>query len=132
MTNNKIFAIPTERGEIVDRKRSAHFGHSDQFTIIKLVDQEATVTATIDNIPHGVGGCLAPVSLLKDQEIDGIIVGGMGKKPLAGFGEAGINVYWAPMEDYPMVDDVITAILSNKLLEMSAQETCSGLGCHHD
>ncbi len=132
MTANKLIAIPTDRGETDNRKRSAHFGHSEQFTIIKLENRKATVASTIDNIAHGAGGCLAPISLLKDQQVDGIIVGGMGKKPLAGFTEAGINVYWASLASYPMMDDVITAILANTLPEMSIQEACTGHGCHHD
>lgn len=131
MNDNKLFAIPTDRGETADRKRSAHFGHSDQFTIIKLENQEATVTATIDNIAHGAGGCLAPISLLRNQQITGIIVGGMGKRPLAGFSESGIDVYWAPLTEYPTVDDVISAIKSDKLETMSSLQVCTGHGCHH-
>jgi len=132
MTDNKLFAVPTDRGETAGRKRSAHFGHSDQFTIIKLENRQATIAATIDNVAHGAGGCLAPISLLKEQQVDGIVVGGMGKRPLAGFSEAGIDVYWAPLESYPLVEDVISAILSNKLQEMSGLQACTGHGCHHD
>ena len=132
MTGNKLIAIPTDRGEADNRKRSAHFGHSDQFTIIRLENQEATVAATVDNIAHAAGGCMAPIALLKDQQIDGIVVGGMGKKPLAGFAEAGIRVYWAPLASHPLMDDVISAILANNLPEMVVQEACTGHGCRHD
>lgn len=119
MTDSKLFAVPTDRGETKNRKRSAHFGHSDQFTIIRLENREAVIAATIDNIAHGAGGCLAPISLLREQQIDGIIVGGMGKRPLAGFMDAGIDVYWAPLAEYPLVEDVVGAILKNRLQEMS-------------
>lgn len=132
MNYNKLFAIPTDRRATAARKRSAHFGHSDQFTIVKLENQKATVTATIDNIPHGAGGCLAPISLLRNEQITGIIVGGMGKRPLAMFSESGIEVYWASLMEYPTVDDVISALKSDKLETMSSLQLCSGHDCHHD
>jgi len=132
MNDNTLFAVPTDRGEISERKRSAHFGHSDQFTLIRVDHEGAAVTATIDNIAHGAGGCLAPISLLQQQQVDAIIVGGMGKRPLAGFSDAGIRVYWAPLEEYPGVDDVIAAVRSNRLQEMTGLHACSGHGCHHD
>lgn len=132
MNTSKLFAVPTDRGETAERKRSAHFGHSDQFTLIRVENRQAAIAATIDNIVHGAGGCMAPISLLREYGIDGIIVGGMGKRPLAGFNEVGIGVYWAPLEAYPMVDDVISAILDNRLQEMSGLQTCGGHGCHHD
>lgn len=132
MSENKLFAIPTERGETAKVKRSAHFGRSDQFTLIRVDGRGAAIFNTIDNIPHEAGGCMAPISLLKKREVDGVIAGGMGEKLLAGFAEAGINVYWSPLADYPLVDDVIVAITSGKLQEMSLQHACSGLGCHQD
>ncbi len=50
--------------------------------------------SVISNQEHGHGGCMVPVNLLAKQNVNAIVVGGIGRRPLAGFGEAGIKVYF--------------------------------------
>jgi predicted Fe-Mo cluster-binding NifX family protein len=125
-------AVPTNAPGGLQAERSDHFGHCDLFTIIDLEGEEIVRAGTIDNVSHTAGGCLAPVKLLQEQEVGAIVVGGMGKRPLLGFQEAGIAVYFAPRLEYPNVRSVVEGMLAGAFQLMDPQQACKGGGnCHH-
>ena len=118
MTHQKI-AVPSNSPGGLEGERSDHFGHCDLFTIVTLRDKEIVAVETLSPPAHGPGGCLTPISLLKEQEINAIVVSGMGKRPLAGFQEAGIEVFWAPKESSATV----------RFQAMAPAQTCAGHNC---
>ncbi len=126
-------AIPTDLPGGLDAVRSDHFGHCPVFTVVNLDEQQAVVAVeTIANGSHEAGGCMVPVKILHDAGVDAIIVGGMGARPMQGFAEAGIKVYFASRETCPDVGTVIGQLTANQLPVMHADQVCKGAGnCHH-
>ena len=50
----------------------------------------------IPSCAHEHGGCLAPVNYLADRGVTVLLAGGMGMRPLMGFLQEGVDVYYAP------------------------------------
>lgn len=128
MNGGTRIAFPTMGRGGIDAERSGHFGHSDNFTVIEVVDGEVSTVEVIDNPPHAEGGCLAPVGVLASAGVDALVVAGMGMRPLAGFAQAGIRVYFE--DRTPHVGTVLGLLLSDGLVEMDPGAACSG-GCQH-
>ncbi|OGR16979.1 MAG: dinitrogenase iron-molybdenum cofactor biosynthesis protein [Desulfobacterales bacterium GWB2_56_26] len=126
-------AIPTNNPGGLDADRSAHFGHCDVFTVIELDDKNKIESvATIANGGHEAGGCMVPVQLLSDSGVEAIVVGGLGARPMRGFADAGIAVYFADPNSVMSVRDVIDGFAANRLPVMHADQVCKGSGdCHH-
>ena len=62
----------------------------------------------LENLPHTDGGCLGPVKLLASNGVTALIVAGIGGRPLAGFKEAGIDVYFD--KQLPTVSQAVDAV----------------------
>ena len=125
-------AVPTDVADGMLGKRSGHFGHCKEFTLVDVENGAVTDVARLENLPHAAGGCLAPVQLLKDHRVDSIVVGGMGANPFKRFAEVGIRVFFADLEQCPDVQSAIDSLLLGRLQEMRLQQLCKGSGnCHH-
>jgi predicted Fe-Mo cluster-binding NifX family protein len=109
--------------------RSGHFGHCDVFTVIEISPDNAVVM--IENSGHEAGGCMAPASLLKDAGVEAIVVAGLGRRPMLGFNEAGISVYYADQDNVPDVKSVFENLVANKLVVMHPEQVCKGSGDYH-
>ena len=131
MSSMKI-AVPTDNPGGLSATRSDHFGHCDLFTLLDIENGEVVATKTHANIAHEAGGCMVPVKVLAEQGVEAIIVGGMGARPLAGFAEEGITVYFAHKQQFSTVEDVAHAFVAGDLPIMNPGEACKGGGnCHH-
>ncbi len=129
--NRQKIAIPTDGLGGMIGKRSGHFGHCRQFTLVEIENNDVTVVSSLDNPPHPTGGCLQPVMLLKENQVDSIIVGGMGANPFNRFAEAGISVYFADRKQFPDVQSAVNSLLAGELVPMNSQQLCGGGGnCH--
>ncbi|NTV14420.1 MAG: dinitrogenase iron-molybdenum cofactor biosynthesis protein [Desulfobulbaceae bacterium] len=128
MTTRKI-AVPSNAPGGLAAERSEHFGHCDLFTVVTLSGREIVGVATLTPPPHAAGGCLAPIGLLRDEQVAAIVVSGMGKRPLAGFQEAGIEVFWAPQESATSVNAVIAGLLEDSFQVMAPVQACTGHNC---
>jgi len=126
-------AIPTNSPGGLQAVRSDHFGHCDIFTMVDLDDQkEITQVTTIENGDHEAGGCMVPVKILQDAGAEAIVVGGMGARPMQGFVEAGITVYFADRSNMKTVQDIVRGFSASQLPTMHADQVCKGSGdCHH-
>ncbi len=126
-------AIPTNKPGGFEATRSGHFGQCDVFTVIDISPDNAVADViTIDNIAHESGGCMAPVNLLEEAGVEAIVVSGLGMRPMQGFSQAGINVYYADQENVADVKSVFENLVAKKLPMMHSDQTCKGSGnCHH-
>ncbi len=126
-------AIPTNSPGGLDAERSDHFGHCDIFTLVNIDEQkEIKDVTTIQNGDHEAGGCMVPVKILQDAGAEAIIVGGMGARPMRGFADVGIAVYFADRSSLKTVQDVVQGLISGQLPVMHADQVCKGSGnCHH-
>jgi predicted Fe-Mo cluster-binding NifX family protein len=126
-------AIPTNSPGGLDAERSDHFGHCDIFTMVDIDEKnEIKAVTIIQNGGHEAGNCLVPVKILQDAGAQSIVVGGMGARPMRGFADAGITVYFADRNSVKTVQDVVHGLAANRLPVMHADQVCQGSGnCHH-
>ena len=121
MTALKL-AVPTMDEASLDSERSGHFGHCDCFTLCTIEDGQITAVEAVQNPPHEEGGCLRPVKLLADAGADAIVAAGMGMRPLAGFNDAGITVYFE--NETPNVGDAARKVAAGSVPVMGVENAC--------
>lgn len=116
-------AVPSMNPGGLKAQRSGHFGRCDVFTVADIEDGKIVNVETISNVDHSEGGCLVPVNLLTRNNVDAIVVGGMGLRPLLGFKKAGIKVY---LGEGFYVEEAIQGYLDNRLNIMTEEFVCGG------
>ncbi len=125
MKTTKI-AVPSNQPGGLEAEVSGHFGHCDLYTIVEIGDDGLQSVRPLANPPHEHGGCLAPVQLLADQGVTAILVGGLGRRPLMGFHQAGIEVYLAA--GFDTVGKAIEVFRNGQLPLFSMDSVCGGSG----
>lgn len=131
MNESLLLAVPSNNPGGLEAGRSDHFGHCDLFTLVTIKDGAIDKVEKVSNQEHDAGGCLVPVQFLKDQGVDAIVVGGIGARPLQGFIEVGIDVYYADRNSVQGVQAVANGMIGNKFPIIRADQTCQNHGnCH--
>lgn len=125
MSETMKLAVPTMGEAGLESQRAGHFGHCDCFTVVEIVDGEIMGATEVANPPHEEGGCLRPVGLLANAGVDAIVAAGMGMRPLMGFNQAGITVYFD--NEHPAVGDAAKLVASGAAPVMAADQACN----HH-
>ena len=92
-----------------------------------LPDSRINDVQVVPNVPHQQGGCMAPVQYLAQQGVKQLIAGGMGYRPLMGFNQVGIQVYYSG--GLGTVGEAVNALVDGKLTQFSQEHTCGG-GAH--
>ena len=100
--STSTLAIPSALPGGLEAGMGMHFGHCDIYTIVQIEDGAIKSVGTLPNVPHQQGGCLAPVQHLASHGVTALLAGGMGMRPLMGFQQAGVSVYYAG--NYPTVE----------------------------
>ncbi len=67
---------------------------------------------------------MMPVMLLKKAEVDVLLAGGMGMRPLAGFQQVGIDVFFS--ENAQTVGDAVGLVLSGQARKFGPAQACGG------
>ena len=114
--STSTLAIPSALPGGLEAGMGMHFGHCDIYTIVQI--------GPLPNVPPQQGGCLAPVQHLASHGVTALLAGGMGMRPLMGFQQAGVSVYYAG--NYPPVGLAVQAFLDGKLPAFSTEFTCGG------
>ena len=128
MKNGRI-AVPSMNQGGLDGVRSGHFGHCDVFTIIDVEDGQIKEVSTVANREHVQGGCMVPVNLLAGHNVNALIVGGIGMRPLMGFKQVGIDVYHDA--ERPEIRPVVEDLIAGRLAMIKDDQVCGGGGGHH-
>ncbi len=123
-----IIAIPSSNPGGMEAPLGAHFGHCDLYTLITVENGETTHVEVVPNVPHQQGGCMAPVQYLASKGANALIAGGMGLRPLMGFNQVGIKVYFGGQA--PTVGAAGEGYLQGSLPEFRQEHTCGGGGMH--
>ncbi len=124
-------AVPSNQPGGLDAARSDHFGHCDMFTIVEIREGAVDSVTCVENVEHGAGGCMVPVQFLRDQGMGAIVVGGIGARPLQGFGEVGIKVYFADRNHAQSVAEAVDGMVAGRFPEIRPEQACQGHGnCH--
>jgi len=119
-----MLAVPSSGDGGLEAERSGHFGRCDCFTIVEIADGEVQAVQVIENLPHTDGGCLGPVNLLASSGVTALIVAGIGGRPLAGFTEAGIDVYFD--KQLQTVNQAVDAVMTGAVEPIQPQWVCGG------
>ena len=104
-----LLAVPSCMPGGLDAQMGMHFGHCDIYTIVEIEDNAIKAVGTLENVPHQQGGCMAPVQHLASHGVKALLAGGMGMRPLMGFQQVGVNVFFAGQ--YPTVGAAVQAFL---------------------
>jgi predicted Fe-Mo cluster-binding NifX family protein len=123
MQNGRI-AIPAVENGGLDGQRSGHFGHCDVFTLVDVEGGKVKEVTTIQNQSHVQGGCMVPVNLLAQHKVNALIVGGIGMRPLMGFRQVGIDVYYDGIR--PEIRPVVEDLIAGKLQRIADDQVCGG------
>lgn len=115
--------FPVEEDAGLDSPVCAHFGSAPVFLV---VDTEAGACRALPNhnTHHGHGMC-APLASLQGQQIDGVVVGGIGRGALTKLEAAGIAVYLA---SHPTVAETVSAFKAGTLVRVDPDRACAGHG----
>lgn len=125
MENGRI-AVPSNGAGGLDGMRAGHFGHCDVFTFIDVENGEIKDVSILQNEEHVQGGCMVPVNLLASHNVNVLVVGGIGMRPLMGFRQVGIDVYHDA--ERPEIRPVVEDLIAGKLPEIRNDQVCGGGG----
>ena len=114
--------IPVTEDKGLDSPVSAHFGSAPVFMI---VDTESGICRAIPNrnLHHGAGMC-QPLMALAGEEVDGMVVGGIGMGALGKLQAAGVRVY---LSRHTTVGETLAALKAGTLEAVTPRTACG----HH-
>ena len=119
-----LIAVPSDTIDGLDSAISEHFGHCAAFTLVTVADDAIGEVSIVENSGHAEGGCMAPVTLLKEHGVEVLLAGGMGARPLSGFQQVGIDVHYK--EDAHTVREAVELFVSGDCRAFGEAETCGG------
>lgn len=121
-----MIAIPSNAPGGLDASVSVHFGHCDLYTLVELDGDTVQSVTAVPNPPHQEGGCLAPVQLLARRGVKKLLASGMGRRPLMGFQQAGIDVFLA--KGFVTIGEALKAFQNSELPQFTLDSVCGGSG----
>jgi predicted Fe-Mo cluster-binding NifX family protein len=120
--------FPVERDEGMESKVYGHFGSAPAFVV---VDTDKNEVHTIQNqdLNHIHGAC-NPIQALDGQQLDSLVVGGIGGGALMKLNALGIKVYGAEAQK---VNENLQLFRKNGLQELTMDHSCKSHqgGCGH-
>lgn len=121
--------FPVQQSEGIESKVYNHFGSAPQFVLLDTETNAVVIISNGDRV-HEHGKC-NPLQALAGQEIDAVIVGGIGSGALSRLNQAGVKVYRAQL---PTIRENLPLLAAGQLPEFTLQATCGGYGkgnCSH-
>ncbi len=125
MKNGRI-AVPSNGNGGLQGTRAGHFGHCDVFTLIDVENEKIKKISILNNDGHVQGGCMVPVNLLSNNNVNTLIVGGIGMRPLMGFRQVGIDVYHDSRQS--LIKPVVEDLIAGRLQMSQDDQVCGGSG----
>jgi predicted Fe-Mo cluster-binding NifX family protein len=113
------FAVQKDEG--IDSTVYNHFGSAPAFVVVDTELQKA-VTVNNGDAHHEHGAC-NPIMAIGGQDVDAVVVGGIGAGAIRGLNAAGIKVYGSVKDT---VKDNLALFIENKLPELSTLNACGG------
>jgi predicted Fe-Mo cluster-binding NifX family protein len=122
--------FPIQKDEGFDSSVYNHFGSAPIFMV---VDTETNSLSAISNgDQHHAHGACNPMKALDNQQVDAIVVGGIGAGALSRLNQMGISVH---RSQATTVRDNVALFTSHRLTELTLQGCCGGHsddgGCSH-
>jgi predicted Fe-Mo cluster-binding NifX family protein len=109
-----------------DGLKSEVYGHFGSAPVFIVVETDTNSVTTINNKDqHHAHGSCSPMKALDNQEVDAIVVGGIGGGALSRLNQLGIRVFQAQA---PTVKENILMLKNQNLPEFTMSHCCSGHG----
>ncbi len=118
--------IPIKENKGLESIAYNHFGSAPYFLIYDLEDEQMKVIENKD-LHHSHGMC-QPLKAIGEENINAILVGGIGAGALNKLNNKGIRVYRAANET---VLENINLLRENNLMEISIDNSCKQHDCSH-
>ncbi len=115
--------FPVSKVEGMNSTVYGHFGSAPAFIVVDTANSSVTTINNGDQ-DHEHGQC-NPVKALNSQQIDALVVAGIGAGALTKLNEQGIKVFQAQAQT---VEENILMLQDRNLPEFSVQHTCAGHG----
>lgn len=119
--------IPTEGTAGLKEKLYGHFGSAPYFTIIDT--ESGSVTHVTNADQNHVHGQCNPIAALAGEQVDALVVQGIGGGAAARLTQAGVDVYQAQVST---VAEAVQALQEGKLLRVTITGTCNHHGHGHN
>ena len=103
-----------------------HFGTAPMFMVCDLTNDEVKIINNGD-LNHAHGNC-SPIKAIKGEDIDIVIVNGIGQGAINGLNNNGIKVFKA-IEG--TINENLKAYRESRLVEFSNKNACNHEGCSH-
>lgn len=116
--------FPVMENQGLESQVHGHFGSAPEFILVDMSTSEVTAVNNSDQI-HQHGAC-NPVAGLGGQQVDAIVVGGIGGGALHKLNSAGMRVFQA---QEGTIGENIALMRANALPEYMPGHTCGGHGC---
>ncbi len=114
--------IPTDTPDGLLAKRGAHFGKAPFYVIVDIENNKIKDVDFVQNPGHAGGACGNAVMNIRNLGADALIVVGIGARPLVGFKEAGIKVYFDNVS--PTVGESVEKFIKGEIKEIKPENTC--------
>jgi len=114
--------IPTSTPDGLLAKRGAHFGKAPFYIVVDIEDGEVKEVNAVQNPGHAGGACGNAVTNIQNLGTDALIVAGIGGRPLAGFKQVGIKVYFDNVS--PTVEEAINKFIKGEIEEIRPENAC--------
>ncbi len=111
------FAVQSEEG--LESRVYNHFGSAPMFVVVETGTQKVQTIHNQD-LNHSHGAC-SPMKALGGQQIDALVVGGIGGGALMRLNAMGVRVYAAEAQT---IRDNLDLLSRNRLPELSMQNAC--------
>jgi predicted Fe-Mo cluster-binding NifX family protein len=115
--------FPVAEEEGLNSEVYGHFGSAPVFIIVDTKDNHVTTINNKDQ--HHAHGACNPLKALNNQQVDAIVVGGIGAGALTKLNQQGIKVFQAQAQK---VKENIKLLKDHILTEFTMQHTCAGHG----
>jgi predicted Fe-Mo cluster-binding NifX family protein len=118
--------IPVLEDKGLDSPVSLHFGSAPVFLIVDTAGETCRAVPN-KNLHHNHGMC-QPLMALAGEDVNAVVVGGIGMGALGKLRAANIEVY---LSDLPTVKETLAALGSGSLQPVTAQTACGHHGHGH-
>jgi len=120
--------FPVEENQGLESLVFGHFGSAPAFMVVDTETRDVLKIVNRD-LHHAHGAC-SPLKALDGQQVDAIVVGGIGAGALLGLNRAGLKVYRALRGT---IADNLAGMAHAELPELTSDQVCGGHshGCGH-
>jgi len=115
--------FPVAEVKGIESEVYGHFGSAPVFLIVETDTNSISIVNNKDQ-QHEHGVC-NPLKKINNQQIDAMVVGGIGMGALNILNHSGIRVFQAQA---PTVHENIALLKAGNLIEFNSQNTCAGHG----